>query len=171
MNTQKPIGFILKNKSLKWNKLPLDTFEPYTTGELLKYPHNWMPVYKYPLSDEPMQYKTMQEHSNTHILKRENSQLKKKLEKKQFDASQIEVWWKTYYENKLKNVENGTVLGMYMVHIIGSKNSPTTFHDTQQIAELEAIRLTKKELSTSLVLRAVSKFELNDVKKTDLINP
>lgn len=57
----------------------------------------------------------------------------------------------------------------YMVFVVG-RQSPTHFHDTKELAEAEAVRLTKKERATVFVLKAVSKFELNDVIKTDLTN-
>lgn len=55
----------------------------------------------------------------------------------------------------------------YTVYVVG-KQSPTHFHDTQELAEAEAIRLTKKERAIVFVFKAVSKFELNEVIKTDL---
>ncbi len=56
---------------------------------------------------------------------------------------------------------------IYMVHVVG-KESPTRFHNNQSEAEIEAIRLAKKEREIVFVLKAISKFELNDVVKTDL---
>ena len=55
----------------------------------------------------------------------------------------------------------------YIVFVVG-KQSPTHFHDTLGLAEVEAIRLAKKEKEITFVFKAVSKFELNDVIKTDL---
>jgi hypothetical protein len=55
----------------------------------------------------------------------------------------------------------------YIVFVVG-KQSPTHFHDTLELAEKEAIRLAKKEREITFVFKAVSKFELNDVIKTDL---
>ena len=55
----------------------------------------------------------------------------------------------------------------YMVFVVG-KQSPTHFHETLQLAETEAIRLAKKEKEIVFVLKAISKFELNNVVKTDL---
>lgn len=57
----------------------------------------------------------------------------------------------------------------YMVYVT-HRPSPTTFHDTKELAELEAIRLAKKEKEVTFVFKAVSKFEINDVIKTDLTN-
>lgn len=57
----------------------------------------------------------------------------------------------------------------YIVFVVG-KQSPTHFHDTKELAEAEAIRLAKKEREITFVFKAVSKFELNDVIKTDLTN-
>ena len=55
----------------------------------------------------------------------------------------------------------------FMVYVVG-KNSPTQLHNEIETAESEAIRLTQKERTTTFVLKAVSKFELNEVKKTIL---
>lgn len=58
---------------------------------------------------------------------------------------------------------------IYIVYVEG-KQTPTRFHDDQALAEQEAIRLAKKERLTTFVFEAVSKFELNDVVRTDLKN-
>jgi hypothetical protein len=58
---------------------------------------------------------------------------------------------------------------IYIVYVVG-KESPTRFHNSQSDAEQEAIRLAKKERLTTFVFEAISKFELNDVIRTDLKN-
>lgn len=58
---------------------------------------------------------------------------------------------------------------IYMVYVQG-KHSPIRFHNNQESAEQEAIRLAKKERLITFVFEAVSKFELNDVIRTDLKN-
>ena len=55
----------------------------------------------------------------------------------------------------------------YIVYVL-NKQSPTTFHDDLASAEREAIRLAEKEREVTFAFKAVSKFELNDVIKTDL---
>jgi hypothetical protein len=100
-------------------------------------------------------------------LKKENCDLKRKFLKKQFDAEMIGVWWKSYYENKIKNENNTNEKGIYIVYVVG-KTTPTTFHDTLGLAELEAKRLVKKEKTETFVFKAVLKFELTEVTKTDL---
>lgn len=45
MNKQNVVGFILKKKYPGCNK-PLGYFEPFTTGEFLKFPEYWEPIYK-----------------------------------------------------------------------------------------------------------------------------
>lgn len=57
----------------------------------------------------------------------------------------------------------------YIVYVEG-KPGPTKFHNTKEQAELEAIRLAKKERTTTFVFIAISRFELNDVIKHDLTN-
>ena len=103
------------------------------------------------------------------ILKKENSDLKHKLLRKQFDIELIEIWWKVYYDNKIKNEKKTNEKGIYTVYVVG-KNTPTKFHDTKESAELEATRLIQKEKTETLVFKAVSKFELTEVTKTDLKN-
>jgi hypothetical protein len=58
---------------------------------------------------------------------------------------------------------------IYIVYVVG-KESPTRFHNSESEAEQEAVRLAKKERLTTFVFEAISKFELNDVIKTDLKN-
>lgn len=55
----------------------------------------------------------------------------------------------------------------YMVHVVG-KQSPTKLHSNQLSAELEAERLAKSERREVFVFKAITKFDLMDVIKTDL---
>ena len=55
----------------------------------------------------------------------------------------------------------------YMVHVVG-KQSPIKLHSNQLSAELEAEKLAKQERKTTFVFKAITKFELTDVIKTDL---
>ncbi len=77
----------------------------------------------------------------------------------------LNIFSKKPKKNIKKSMENKEY---YIVFVVG-KQSPTHFHDTKELAEAEAIRLAKKEREITFVFKAVSKFELNDVIKTDLI--
>jgi len=78
----------------------------------------------------------------------------------------LNIFSKKTKKNIKKSMENKEY---YIVFVVG-KQSPTHFHDTKELAEAEAIRLAKKEREITFVFKAVSKFELNDVIKTDLTN-
>jgi hypothetical protein len=56
----------------------------------------------------------------------------------------------------------------YMVQVVG-KQSPIKLHSNQLSAELEAERLAKLERREVFVFKAITKFDLVDVIKTDLI--
>ena len=56
---------------------------------------------------------------------------------------------------------------IYAVMVVGKSTPSKTYNDFTE-AEQEAIRLTSIEKRTAYVLRAVSMYELNDVKKTTL---
>ena len=55
----------------------------------------------------------------------------------------------------------------YMVHVVG-KPGPIKLHSNQLSAELEAERLAKQEKKTTFVFKAIKKFDMTDVIKTDL---
>jgi hypothetical protein len=57
----------------------------------------------------------------------------------------------------------------YMVHVVG-KPVPIKLHSNQLSAELEAERIARAEKKEVFVFKAITKFELKDVIKTDLTN-
>jgi hypothetical protein len=52
--------------------------------------------------------------------------------------------------------------------MVEGRQTPTRLYDNFSDAEREAIRLAQKERQTTYVLKAVAKYELNDIKKTEL---
>jgi hypothetical protein len=52
--------------------------------------------------------------------------------------------------------------------MVEGKQTPSKLYDDYESAEVEAKRLASQEKKTTYVLLAVAKYELNDVKKTEL---
>lgn len=138
----KPIGFILHNRvNSRWYKLPLNTFEPYTTGELLNSPEYWMPVYLKPefINSPPIGFVNSIKKSNL-----------------MFFASEI-------LEHKIINLltpvyKHLNVQNFRYALMVDGRSAPTKLHDSLDDAEKEAIRLAEKEKCKVYVLKAISEF-------------
>jgi len=154
MIQNKPIGFILyKRAESRWYKLPINTFEPYTTGEFLNYPENWMPVYLKPefINATPIGYINSIKKSNL-----------------MFFASEI-------LEHKIINIlipvyKHLNVQNFRYALMVEGRSAPTKLHDSLEDAEKEAIRLAEKEKCKVYVLKAISEFSITqEVKKIHLL--
>lgn len=153
-----PIGFILINRvDTRWYKLPLNTFEPYTTGELLNYPQYWMPVYSKPQinnSDKPCE-----PIGYIYKLKRGTLMLEFTLSGEKPDK------WTPVYKHEKTDPQF-----RYYAIMVEGRNAPTKLHDNLEDAEKEAIRLAEKENCKVFVLKAISEFTVTkEVKKIHLL--
>jgi hypothetical protein len=152
MMQNKPIGFILINRvDTRWYKLPINTFELYTTGELLNYPEYWMPVYSKPEPDnfDPIGY----------IYKLQRGTIMN-----DFVGVKPENWTPVY-----KHEKPNPQFRYYAIMVMG-RSAPTKLHDSLEDAEKEAIRLAEKEKCKVYVLKAISEICITqEVKKINLL--
>lgn len=156
----KPIGFILHNRvNSRWYKLAINTFEPYTTGELLNYPEYWMPVYLKPQTQTDRPIGFLRSIKKTCILDSYNlTDSARNLMNDDIDAPT----WTPVYKHQQKNFR-------YALMVEG-RSAPTKLHDNLEDAEKEAIRLTEKEKCKVYVLKAISEFCITQsIKKIDLL--
>jgi hypothetical protein len=147
-----PIGFVLINRvDTRWYKLPINTFEPYTTGELLNYPQYWMPVYSKPQINncEPIGYLSKIQRGKILC---------------DFLDKNPNNWTPVY-----KHEKTDPQFRYYAIMVEG-RNAPAKLHDNIEDAEKEAIRLAEKEKCKVYVLKAISEFSITqEVKKIHLL--